>query len=82
MNTDFQENRTTTSSFSFGTSGTEWDVGDWDVSPWVSSDNLTAKWQSVSGVGFSGGIRLVTELKDISCSWVSTDFVYEVGGVL
>jgi len=82
MNTDFQENRTTTTSFSFGTSGTEWDVGDWDVSPWVSSDNLTAKWQSVSGVGFSGGIRLVTELKDISCSWVSTDFVYEVGGVL
>jgi hypothetical protein len=82
MNTDFQENRTTTSSFSFGTTGTAWDTGDWDVSTWISDDNLTAKWQSVSGVGFSGGIRLVTDLKDISCAWVSTDFVFEVGGVL
>jgi hypothetical protein len=82
MNTDFKENRTTTTSYTFGTSGTAWDVGDWDTSDWVSSDNLTARWQSVSGVGFSGGLRLVTELSDISCSWVSTDFVFEVGGVL
>lgn len=82
MNTDFQENRTVTTSYSFGSNGTAWDVGSWDTSSWISGDNLTAKWQSVSGVGFSGGLRLVTELKDISCGWVSTDFVFEVGGVL
>lgn len=82
MNTDFQTNNALTTSFSFGTSGTEWDVGDWDTSPWISGNNLSARWQSVSGVGFSGGLRLSTELKDISCAWVSTDFVFEVGGVL
>jgi len=82
MNVDFQENRTVATSYTFGTSGTAWDVGDWDISPWVSGDNITAKWQSVSGVGFSGGLRLVTELSDLSCAWVSTDFVFEVGGVL
>jgi hypothetical protein len=82
MNTDFQQSRTTASSSVVGTTGTDWDMGDWDTSDWASGDNLTAKWQSVSGIGFCGGLRLVTELKDISCAWVSTDFVFEVGGVL
>lgn len=82
MNVDFNEKRTNTTAYEFGTSGTAWDVGDWDTSSWTSQDNISAKWQSVSGVGTSGGIRMVTSLKDISCKWVSTDIVYEVGGVL
>lgn len=82
INVDFNVKRTTTVSYETQTSGTEWDVGDWDDSDWISQDNITAKWQAISGVGTSGGIRLVTELSNISCKWVSTDFVYEVGGVL
>lgn len=82
INVDYQTKRTSASSIQVGSSGTEWDVGDWDVSDWTSQDNITAKWQSVSGVGTSGGVRMVTELKNISCQWVSTDFIYEVGGSL
>lgn len=82
MNVDFKEQRTNTIAYRAGAAGTDWDVGDWDEASWTSEDNITAKWQSISGVGISGGIRLVTELKDISCEWVSTDFIYEVGGVI
>lgn len=80
MNVDFKSNRTEASSYVTGSSGTEWDVGDWDVSDWASEDNLSAKWQSVSGVGFSGGLRMVTELSNVSCAWISTDFIFENGG--
>lgn len=82
INVDFKEKRTNTTSYETEAAGTDWDMGDWDTSSWTSQDNITAKWQSISGVGMSGGIRMVTELRDISCKWVSTDFVYEVGGVI
>ena len=82
MNVDFGSRRTESSSFTTGTSGTEWDMGDWDVSDWANDDVISSQWQSISGIGFSGGLRLSTSLKDISCSWVSTDFIYEVGGSL
>lgn len=82
MNVDFQEKRTTASSYSFGTSGSPWDVSPWNVSPWTSGDNITTKWQSVSGVGISGGLRMSTELENLSCKWVSTDVIYETGGSL
>jgi len=82
MNVDFGNRRAEVSSYTTGTSGTAWDDGFWDTSDWVASDTISKQWQSISGVGFSGGLRMVTTLKDISCAWVSTDFIYEVGGSL
>lgn len=82
MNVDFQQNRTTTPASFSGGSGTAWDDGDWDDFDWGGGDVLTAKWQSVSGVGYSGGVRIVTSMKDIGCKWQATDIVYEKGAVL
>lgn len=82
MNTDFNQNRVTVPPSFTGTIGTEWDAGDWDLSDWEGGDTITKRWQSVSGVGYSGGLRVVATVKNISCRWQSTDIVYEVGGVL
>lgn len=82
MNVDFAQNRSTSSPSFTATAGTEWDVGVWDVSPWISGDNIVKKWQSVTGVGYAGGIRVVTATSELSCSWQSTDIVFEPGGVL
>lgn len=82
MNVDFEIRHTTNTSYTAGSGGTAWDTGLWDVSPWQAGNNITKRWQSVSGVGFAGGIRMVTQLKNLSNSWVSTDYVYEVGGTL
>jgi hypothetical protein len=82
MNVDF-EGRVPTASPSFTTSGLSlWDVSTWDVSTWAIGDSIVAKWQSISGVGFCGGIRIKAAAKNISVFWASTDFVYEKGGVL
>lgn len=82
VNTNFEETRTTVSPSFSGGIGTEWDEGDWDDSDWAGGDTLTSKWQTVTGVGYSAGVRVVLEAKDIGCKWQSTDFVYEQGGVL
>ena len=82
MNVDFGSRRTTSSSYTAGSSGAVWDVAPWDTSDWAASDVISKNWQSISGIGFAGGLRLSTALKNLSCAWVSTDFIYEVGGSL
>lgn len=82
MNVDFQENRTTVAPSFSGSAGSSWDTATWDVDPWTRTNNLVRKWQTVTGVGTTGGIRIVTQTQNIGCKWQSTDFVYEVGGVL
>lgn len=82
MNVDFQQKRTISSpSFTAG-GGSAWDVSAWDVSSWESGSGITRRWQTVTGVGHCGGIRIVQDAKNITCQWVSTDIVYEQGGVL
>jgi len=82
LNVDF-EARVPVSSPSFTTGGTSlWDVSSWDVSSWAIGDTLTKKWQSVTGVGYCGGLRINTATQGIAVQWVSTDFAYERGGVL
>jgi hypothetical protein len=82
MNVDFESRRTSLTSYTTGSAGTEWDEGFWDTSDWTMNDIISKKWQGISGVGFSGGLRLATALNNISCKWVSTDIIYEVGGSL
>lgn len=82
LNVDFQS-RTPSASPTFVTGGDSvWDVAPWDTSSWAFGDTVISRWQSVSGVGFSGGIRIQQAVKNIGVQWVSTDFVYEKGGVL
>lgn len=82
MNVDFQESRSTVSPSFTASGGATWDTATWDVSAWISQNNLVRKWQTVTGVGFAGGIRVVTATMNLTCKWQSTDFVFEVGGVL
>jgi hypothetical protein len=82
MNVDFAENRTTVAPSYTGGDGSLWDVSDWDTSSWEQGDAITRRWQSITGVGYAGGIRVVAQTKDITCKWQSTDFVYEYGAVL
>lgn len=82
MNVDFAQNRTTVSPSFTSNAGSAWDTSDWDTSPWTYGDNIVKKWQSVTGVGYSGGLRVVTATQNLSLRWQSTDVLFEVGGVL
>lgn len=82
LNTDYQQNRTATAgSFVSGGGDSLWDVGDWDDMDWASGMTVTQRWQSVTGLGYAGSIRVVIAAKGIQCSWQSTDFIFETGSV-
>jgi len=60
-----------------------WDSGTWDTSVWGGGDlTLSRQWQSVSGVGTAGAVRLKSQPRAIALRWVATDVVYEVGAIL
>lgn len=82
LNVDFAQNRTTVSPSFTDNTGSAWDISPWDTSNWTRGDNIIKNWQTVTGVGYAGGIRVVTQTKGLSCQWQSTDFVYELGEVL
>lgn len=59
-----------------------WDVAVWDEAEWSPSSVILKNWRSISGVGYSAGIRIKTTTKNNECRWQSTDIVYEEGGTL
>jgi len=82
LNVDYERRvPSATPSFTAG-GGSLWDVSSWDVTDWGSEDNIIKKWQSVTGVGYCGGLRIKTMTQGIGVRWQSTDLVYEPGGVL
>jgi len=81
MNVDYENKIPQYAAQFSGSAGSIWDVAPWDTSDWGSGDNIIKKWQSVSGVGYSGGIRVKTATQGIAIRWQATDIIFEVGGV-
>lgn len=82
LNVDFAQNRTSVSPSFTDNLGSTWDIAEWDTASWTRGDSITKNWQTVTGVGYAGGIRVVTQSRNLTCSWQSTDFIYELGAVL
>lgn len=59
----------------------QWDETDWDHSVWADTQ-VYKNWQSLSKLGYVGGFQLVVSGDLLDCTWPSTDFLYEFGGVL
>lgn len=79
MNVDFEEIRTTVPPSFIDNIGTAWDDGDWDETDWTAGDVIVKRWQAISGVGYSGGLRVVQNARELTCRWQSTDIVFEPG---
>jgi hypothetical protein len=72
-----------TSPLSFSpTSYAAWDTAEWDVDVWGGGLTVLKNWQGVNGIGYCGAPRLITASSGIELTWVSTDFVMEMGAVL
>jgi len=59
-----------------------WDTALWDVGVWGGDPTIIKYWQGVRGIGFAAATRLKFEGKNYSVSWISTDYVYQSGGIL
>jgi hypothetical protein len=58
-----------------------WDIALWDAQAlWNTGNIVTNGWQTAVGVGWA--VSLVLSIaSSTECTWVSTDFVFESGGV-
>ena len=82
INLDYDINDTTTPiAFSPPTAGL-WGTGIWGSSAWGSSLSVSLVWQGVRGVGFAAAPHFKASSNTNQVQWVSTDLVYERGGIL
>jgi len=59
-----------------------WDNGKWDLNKWGGGYLTTKNWQGVQGIGFSASVNMNVLSQGIDFHWVSTDYVFQKGGVL
>lgn len=82
FNIDFN---TPVPNFSYATLSTSssapWDLSPWDVTPWGGDTVIIKDWQTINGVGFAGSLS-VGAITQNTLSWQSTDYTYQLGGIL
>jgi len=59
-----------------------WGVSLWGTGKWGGGLQTLKKWRNVNGMGFTASLRMATNTKNSDARWYSTDFLFEVGGVL
>jgi len=70
-----------TPTFSTTTSGV-WGTFVWGIGVWGGSTQLKDDWQGVSGTGVFVSLYLKATSNSSRCDWISTDYLFQVGGVL
>jgi hypothetical protein len=59
-----------------------WDVALWDRGAlWGAALRADSKWISAVGMGYAASIKMITQTT-AETLWVSTDWVYETGGII
>ena len=59
-----------------------WDTATFDNTLWSDDLSLSRVWQGTTGFGYSGGPRLKVVGDGKKLRWLSTEVVYEPGGIL
>lgn len=82
LNVDFGDTfPSATPNFS-GSGGSLWDVTPWDLVAWGGVSIISKNWQTVTGVGFAATMRMRIASSTYQITWQSTDFAFELGGIL
>ncbi len=83
IDVDFQDNELTGVANYTPNASAVWGTSLWDASLWGAGMTITKQWTSPSqqvGLAFAGKLKVNTNLLEIQ--WMSSDYVYETGGVL
>ncbi len=56
-----------------------WDETNWDECTWAGGTNSVADWLSVTGIGFTASLAMTLKSSQ-EVTWVSTNWMYEIGG--
>jgi len=83
INVDFRDDELYTDISIPPIPGAIWGLGVWGVGVWGSNGlNQIGQWQGVTGTGNCCSIKIKNTSIGINLRWVSTDIVYESGGIL
>ena len=58
-----------------------WDQDNWDAVNWEGGVKTFKTWQAVTGIGTAASMRLLMRSSE-ETYWASTDWVYELGGIM
>ena len=59
-----------------------WDASSWDQAIWGGALKAAKSWQSLTGIGYAGSLRVRVSVQDQRVYWQSTTYVFEPGGIL
>lgn len=82
VNTDFDLSDTTSPLSFTATNYAVWDTAVWDTGLWGADLIPSAEWQGATGVGYCFAPVLKIASQGIRVQWVSSDLVFESGGML
>ena len=83
LNIDFDTSCPTSSlTGSVDTGTSAWDTSPWDTTPWAGGLNIVRAWQGATGVGFACSPHYVVSAHGLEVKLMSTDIVFESGGIL
>ena len=58
-----------------------WDKAYWDEANWAGGLNTYKAWEGVTGIGTAGSLRMLLRTNS-ETYWATTDWLFEIGGVL
>lgn len=82
LNVDYSDRTVTSAGAAVPVTAGVWGVSLWGQAVWGGGLQTTKKWRSVNGIGTTASLRMKAYTKNSDVRWYSTDFLYEVGGVL
>lgn len=82
MNVEFDQSPATSTLSAASAIGAIWDTGVWDTALWGAGLELSRLWQGAFGIGYCGAPNIATSTNSIELQWLSTDVVFETGGII
>lgn len=82
INVDFQDSAPLGVVTANASTASVWGTGVWDTAVWGGGQAIYRSWQGLRGVGFAASTRLKYAGTGYEVSWISTDYVFEQGGIL
>lgn len=83
IDVDFQDTEIEGSATYTVVNGSLWDAALWDAAFWAAGLEIVKNWTSPdANVGFSASGKIKIATNSLTVQWVSSDYIYESGGIL
>lgn len=82
FNVDFSLANPTSNAEASTVNSAKWGISKWGFGQWGTNGQIYKGWRKVRGIGRAGSVRVRIATNSASPSWISTNVVYERGGMV